>query len=167
MRGLGRIGRGTVAATIVACAAIPPIAAGAVAQAAGVEPQSSTHSRAQAAGTLNGTDTAHLRLVHQNETLLYEEGAATGAIPGLMRATLTVGPVFKGSCTIDTRGGSITGRGTATPHGSGRYQSFSGSLLITGGTGRYAHAHGRTGLSGTFDRRTFSLVIQTTGDISY
>lgn len=122
---------------------------------------------AHTARTLDGTDTAHLHLVHQDEMLLYEEGAASGALPGHMRTELIVGSIFRGRCTIYAPGGSISGRGSATPHGSGRYQSFSGSLLITGGSGRYAHVHGRTGLYGTFDRRSFSLVVQTTGDLSY
>ncbi len=51
--------------------------------------------------------------------------------------------------------------------GTGRFQSFKGTLTITGGTGRFRGAHGRTGLYGTLDRRTFSLVIQTTGNFSY
>jgi hypothetical protein len=119
------------------------------------------------AGTLNGTDTAHLRLTRQRETVVFEEGSASGALPGRMSAQLRIGSVFTGTCTISTRGGTITGYGRATPHGSGRYQSFHGTLTITGGSGRYAHAHGQTGLYGTFDRRTFALVIQTTGTIGY
>jgi len=119
------------------------------------------------ASTIDGTDTAHLHLVHQRETVVIEEGAATGALPGRMSAQLHVGSVFTGTCTISTHGGTVTGYGRATPHGSGRYQSFSGTLTITGGSGRYAHARGRTGLYGTFDRRTFALVIQTTGRIAY
>jgi hypothetical protein len=122
---------------------------------------------AHAARTLDGTDTAHLHLLHQRETVVFEEGAASGALPGHMRAQLEVGSVFTGTCTIYTGGGTITGHGRATPHGSGRYQSFSGTLTITGGSGRYAHAHGQTGLYGTFDRRTFALVIQTSGRIAY
>jgi hypothetical protein len=122
---------------------------------------------AHTARTLNGTDTAHLHLVRQDETVVYEEGAATGGLPGYMKAELTIGPIFTGSCTVYAPGGSITGRGRATPHGPGRYQSFHGSLLITGGTGRYAHVYGRAGLYGTFDRRTFALVLQTTGNLSY
>ncbi len=126
---------------------------------------------AHTARTLDGTDTAHLHLVRQgeaqNESLLYEEGSATGALPGRMRAKLTVGSEFVGTCTIDTSHGSITGRGTATPHGTGRYQSFDGTLLIITGSGRYSHVHGRTRLSGTFDRRSFNLVVQTTGRLSY
>jgi hypothetical protein len=144
---------------IVACVAMLASAA----QAAGA----GRHGRAQAARTLNGTDTAHLHLVHQDETVVYEEGTATGGMPGHMKAELTIGPTFTGNCTVYAPGGSITGHGIATPHGSGRYQSFHGSLLITGGTGRYAHVHGRAGLYGTFDRRTFALVLQTTGNLSY
>ncbi len=153
--GIGRT-RALRALTIAVCAAI---VAGAGAQAS-----------AQAAlgvQTASGTDTAHLHLVHQDEMVLYEEGPATGALPGHMRAELTVGSTFTGNCTIYTSGGSITGHGVATPHGTGRYQTFSGSLSITGGTGRYQHIRGRTGLYGTFDRRTFALVVRTTGHLSY
>jgi hypothetical protein len=123
--------------------------------------------RAHAARTLDGTDTARLHLVHQDESLLYEEGSASGALPGRMKARLVVGSLFKGSCTIYTRDGSITGRGTATPRGVGRYQSFHGSFVVTGGSGRYRRVHGRTSLYGTFDRRTFAVVVQTVGRLSY
>jgi hypothetical protein len=122
---------------------------------------------AAGARALGGSDTAHLHLVHQSESLLYEEGSATGALPGRMRAKLTVGSLFAGTCTIYTRYGSITGRGTAAPHGVGRYQSFRGTLVVTGGSGRYRHVHGRTQLYGTFDRRTFAVVVQTVGRLSY
>jgi hypothetical protein len=123
--------------------------------------------RAQAARTLNGSDNAHLHLVHQNESLLYEEGVAIGSLPGRMRASLKVGSLLSGSCTVYTAHGSITGHGSATPHGTGRYQSFNGSLTVTGGSGRYRHVRGRTTLTGTFDRRTFALVLHTSGRLSY
>jgi hypothetical protein len=125
-------------------------------------------ARARAARTISGADSAHLHLLHQDETLLFEEGKATGVLPGQMHAELRVAQhQFSGTCTIDTNGSSITGHGVATPSGAGRYQSFKGTLSITGGTGRFRGAHGQTGLYGTFDRRTFSLVIQTTGNFSY
>lgn len=123
--------------------------------------------RGHAARTLDGTDTAHLHLVHQHEAQLYEEGSARGALPGRMRASLTVGSRFTGTCTIYTRYGSITGRGIAAPHGAGRYQSFRGAFVIVSGSGRYRHVHGRTNLYGTFDRRTFAVVVQTVGRLSY
>lgn len=124
---------------------------------------------ARLARTLNGADVAHLYLVRQYEgEVLYEKGKATGALPGEMRAKITVQPgVLKGECTIYTGGSSITGEGHATAQGAGRYQSFRGTLVITKGTGRYKGIHGRAGLYGTFDTRTFALVVQTTGTLSY
>jgi hypothetical protein len=119
------------------------------------------------ARTISGADSAHLHLLHQDESLLFEEGKATGVLPGRMSAQLTVAQQYSGTCTIYTNDGSITGHGVAMPHGTGRFQSFKGTLTITGGTGRFRGAHGRTRLYGTFDRRTFSLVIQTTGNFSY
>lgn len=120
-----------------------------------------------AARTLNGTATAHLHLVKADGSRLQEEGPVTGALPGSMRAVVTTGTLFAGNFTIRTKNGTIIGNGTATTHGAGRYQSFSGSITVTGGSGHYTHAHGRTALTGTFDRRTYAIVIQTTGKLSY
>ncbi|HLM86856.1 MAG TPA: hypothetical protein VK272_11780 [Solirubrobacteraceae bacterium] len=100
-------------------------------------------------------------------SLLLDEGKATGTLPGSMRAHLDLGTTFTGTFTIYASGGSIQGRGSATPHGSGTYESFAGTLTVTGGTGRYAHAHGHGGLYGTFDRDTYALVIKTTGSLTY
>jgi hypothetical protein len=122
---------------------------------------------ARGARSLDGTATAHLHLVRPEDAELYEEGPVTGALPGSMHARFRTGAVLSGSFSIRTHGGSIDGSGQAATHGSGRYQSFSGSLTVTGGTGRYSHAHGSAGLYGTFDRRTYALVIQTTGRFSY
>jgi hypothetical protein len=127
-----------------------------------------TTAIARAERTVRGTDTARLHLTRVNENLLYEEGAAYGDLPGHMRAEMHVGNnTLSGTCTIYTHDGWITGRGTAIPHGAGRYQSFRGSLTITSGSGRYMHIHGRAGLYGTFDRRTYAMVVQTTGTLSY
>jgi hypothetical protein len=119
------------------------------------------------AQTLKATDTAKLHYLKASGSTLYEEGVAKGTIPGTMRAHCTLGSTFTATFTIYTHGGTIIGRGTATPHGSGVYESFAGKLTVTGGTGRYAHAHGHAGLYGTFNRRTYALVIQTTGSLSY
>jgi hypothetical protein len=124
-------------------------------------------ARAIAAHTLRGTETAHLHLVRANGAELLEEGSVSGPISGHMRARLDIGPTFTGSLTTYTRYGSIKGHGSAVPHGSGRYQSFAGSGVATGGTGRYIHAHGRNGFYGVFDRRTYAVIIQTTGTLYY
>jgi hypothetical protein len=122
---------------------------------------------AHAARTLNATDTAHLRYKEGSGSLLDEEGSATGTLPGRMRAHCNIGATFTASFTIYTRGGTINGHGTATPSGSGRYESFSGLLIVKDGTGRYTHAHGTAKLYGTFDRKTLAIVVQTVGKLSY
>ncbi len=122
---------------------------------------------AHAARTLNVTDTAHLRYISHTGALLYEEGAASGTLPGNMRAHCDISSTVTATFTIDTHNGTITGHGTATPHGSGIYESFTGSFQVISGTGQYAHAHGHAGLSGTFNRRTYDLTVQTTGQLSY
>ncbi len=124
-------------------------------------------SRARTASGLNVTDTAHLRYLSSEGSMVFEEGTATGALPGHMRARLDINATFTASFTLDAHGGTLTGHGSATPHGSGRYESFAGSLVVTGGTGRYADAHGHAGLYGVFDRSTYNVEVQTTGTLSY
>lgn len=119
------------------------------------------------ASTLKASDTAHLRYVSASGALLLEKGTATGTLPGSMTVRMDVGATFTGSFAIATKSGSIYGHGSATPHGSGSYESFAGSLTVTGGTGRYRHAHGSAGLYGTFNRGNYALLIQTTGTLSY
>ncbi len=154
---------GAVASAIAVMAVALQVAIAAASAGAGARGLPTAH----AARTLDGTDTAHLRLVRQHESTLFEEGSAAGALPGHMRATLSVGSRFTGACTIYTAYGAIAGRGSATAHGTGRYQSFSGSFTITAGSGRYRHVYGATRLYGTFDRRTFAVVVQTVGRLSY
>lgn len=123
--------------------------------------------RGHATRSLRATDTAHLRYVSAAGSLLVEVGRASGTLPGRMHVRLRVTTTFSGSFTIYTRGGSITGHGSASPHGSGVWESFAGTLAVTGGSGRFKHAGGRAGLYGTFNRRTYALVVQTTGTLYY
>ena len=138
----------------------------AVALPAGAHPTRPSPN-ARAAHTLSVNDTARLHLVKSSGSLLLEEGSTSGGIPGKMKANLDVSATFTGSFTIYTSHGTIKGHGEAIPHGSGRYESFSGSMVIKGGSGRYAHAHGGGGFYGTFDRRTYAFVIQTTAKLTY
>ncbi len=128
-------------------------------------PASAAH--ALAARALQATDTAALHFIKSSGSLLYEEGAANGTLPGQMHARCDLGATFTAAFTLYLKGGTISGRGTAKPHGSGIYESFAGTLTITGGTGRYSHAHGQAGLYGTFDRRTYAIRLKTTGSLAY
>lgn len=130
--------------------------------------QASARRTAQAARTLNVTDEAHMRLTGTAGSLLLEEGPATGALPGTVKVRFTVGATISGAFTIYPRGGgSITGQGSAQLHSTGAYASFGGSMSVSHGSGRYAHAHGHGGFYGTVNRHTDALVIQTTGRLSY
>jgi hypothetical protein len=123
--------------------------------------------KARAAQVLSAADTARLHYVHSSGSLLLDEGSASGTLPGKMRAKVNITATISGTFTIYIHGGTITGHGSATPHGSGTYESFSGSLTVTGGSGRYSHARGHAGLYGTFDRNNYALVVQTTGTLHY
>lgn len=124
--------------------------------------------RAHAARTLNVTDEAHLHLLSTSGEVLEEEGPATGALPGKVKARFDVSTSITGSFVFyPSGGGSITGHGSARLHSTGTYASFGGTLAVSHGTGRYAHAHGSGGLYGTVNRRTNALIVQTTGKLSY
>jgi hypothetical protein len=153
-------------ATAAVCGAL---AAGLFATATRSAPASAgrTAQRAHGAHVLNATDTAHLHYISSSGSLLFDEGKATGTLPGNMRVHLNLGTTFSGTFTIYAGGGSIEGHGSAAPHGSGTYESFSGTLTVTGGTGRYARARGHGDLYGTFDRDNYALVIKTTGSLTY
>jgi hypothetical protein len=121
-----------------------------------------------AAHTLDATDEANLHVVNASGSLLVEEGQAKGGLPGTVRVSFRVGASVSGSFALYPRGGgSIVGRGEGALHSTGVYASFAGTLTITGGSGRYIHAHGRGGLYGTVDRRNDALVVQTTGKLYF
>jgi hypothetical protein len=124
-------------------------------------------ARAHAAQALKATDTAHLHYLSASGSLLFEEGKASGTLPGNMRVHFSVGASISGSFTIYAKGWSISGHGSATPHGVGVYESFAGSLTVTHGSGRYAHAHGQARLYGTFNRNSYALLVQTVGTLHY
>ncbi|HEU0250008.1 MAG TPA: DUF2600 family protein [Solirubrobacteraceae bacterium] len=123
--------------------------------------------RAHSARSLRASDEAHLRYVSASGSTLYETGRASGTLPGSMRVHMTIGPTFSGTFTIYASGGTIAGHGTAIPHGVGVYESFAGSVTLTGGSGRFRHASGSAKLYGTFNRNTYALLIQTEGTLHY
>jgi hypothetical protein len=127
-------------------------------------------SRASVARTQSVKDVARLEKTDVEGSVVFEQGEAEGALPGKMRVRLDTNVPFRASFTLRTRGGTLSGHGTATPceqRCSGRYESFRGALVIDGGSGRYAHARGHGGLYGVFDRETYSVEVQTTGTLVY
>lgn len=124
-------------------------------------------SPAHTARTIAVKDTGYLHLTHNGGEYITEEGKATGTIPGKVRAYIELGPVVVAKFTITTSTGSITGVGSGRPKGRSEEPSFAGTMKVSHGTGRYKHVRGHGGFYGVIDRRTDSVVIQTTGTLSY
>lgn len=121
-----------------------------------------------AAGVLSVKDEGHLHSVRTSGSELVEEGAISGTIPGRARVSFDIGPTVYATFTIYPKsGGSISGHGSGALHSTGVYSSFGGSLEVTRGAGRYAHAHGRGGLYGAINRKTYALTVQTIGKLYY
>jgi hypothetical protein len=159
----------TIVALFVALAVASAATAAQVAHAGTVTRTETASPRtlARTAHAVAATDTANLHYVSASGSLLLDEGKASGTLPGSMRVHLNLGTTFTSTFTIFASGGSISGRGSAKPHGFGKYESFAGTLIVTGGTGRYARAHGRGRFYGTFNRSNYALVVKTTGNLTY
>jgi hypothetical protein len=136
---------------------------------AGSPVRAAQSSAAHTARALNITDTAHLHFVRETAgSVLIDEGKATGGLPGVVKVGFEVGATVKASFTLSSRHGALIGSALAKPHSSGgEYSSFAGTLTITHGTGRYAHAHGHGGFYGTINRGNDAVTVQTTGTLAY
>jgi hypothetical protein len=125
---------------------------------------------ARTASVLNVRDEGHLRYLKSSGTLLIDEGAATGTIPGRVRVFFNYdgSPKVSARFTIYGAHGTLTGSAAAqlsnpdTPR-----PSFRGSLSLTGGSGIYAHARGRGEMFGVFYRRGYGMIVQTIGRLRY
>jgi hypothetical protein len=145
-------------------------AAGGVAHGVAVAGTARASAGGRAAHTLSVKDEGHLHMVSNSGSNLVEEGPVSGTIPGTVRVNFNIGPTVYASFTIYVHGGgSISGSGHGTLHSTGAYSTFGGSLSVTHGTGRYAHAHGTGGLYGAINRRssTYPMTVQTTGTLHY
>lgn len=127
-------------------------------------------TRARLAGTLSARDEGRLHLVKASGSLLIDEGPVAGTIPGKVRVDFT----YNGDPSVSAKITIYGHAGTILAHGSARLSSptspspsFKGALAITGGTGRYAHAHGSGELFGVFYRRSYAITVQTKGVLHY
>ncbi len=137
--------------------------------AAGV-PSAASSAAARAAHVVNVKDEGHLHSVRSAGAELVEEGQVSGTIPGKVRVSFIIGATVSAKFTIYAKsGGSISGHGGGSLHSTNLYSTFGGSLTVTGGSGRYAHAHGSGRLSGAINRKSSSypMTVQTEGKLYY
>lgn len=149
------------------CASAALLGAAAVSAAAGTA--GATGPSAHAARSIKVNDVVRLHLVRKSGSTLQEAGTATGSVPGSVRARFKVTvAIVSGTITIYPRsGGSVTMSAVGVPSSTGVRARFSGSLRITGGTGRYAHARGKGSFSGMVNRRSWAATVNAHGQMSY
>lgn len=123
---------------------------------------------AQAARTIDVSQTAQLRLVRKSGSVLYEQGTASGTLPGSVSARFIV-TVLKvtGQVTFYPRGGSITFDVEGFPRSTGINARFAGTMTIAKGTGRYANARGAASFNGIVNRRSWAASVSATGRMRY
>lgn len=122
------------------------------------------------AGSLSVRDSGYLGYVHSSGASVIDEGRVRGSLSGKARVAFVYdgSPTVRASFVISGPGWSL--RGEATCHlnsPNSLAPSFRGGLTLTGGTGRYAHAHGRGELFGVYYRRSYALEVQAIGRLAY
>lgn len=132
-------------------------------------PAVSRPASAHAARTITLNDTGHLRLTSHHSFTLNEKGSASGTIAGTIYIHLNITSTNRVTAEVNIypRGGSLTGKASASYHPSGALASFSGTMSITRGSGSYANARG-SGLSftGTVQRSNDAVTVHVSGRIS-
>ncbi|MGH2911402.1 MAG: autotransporter [Solirubrobacteraceae bacterium] len=127
---------------------------------------------AKAARTLNLSDSANLVQNNKKGTELKESGTAKGNLPGKIYIQLRVANTKNVTAKIQVYPNS---RDAISATASASYRlvtsssaSFSGSLNITGGRGRYAKVKGaKLSFSGAVHRPSNSVSVRVSGKISY
>jgi hypothetical protein len=144
------------------------LAAAACALALGAGGASGATARAARTITLNESGRLHLTSHHGFH--LNEQGTASGTIRGSIYIHLTVSSTNRvtAEVSIYPSNGSLTGYGTANYRPNGGQATFAGTMSISRGSGRYAHAHA-SGLSfsGTIQRSNDATTVRVSGRLSY
>jgi hypothetical protein len=124
---------------------------------------------ARVAGTLAFNINSNLRLVGHPGHILNERGTFTGSQSGTIEVRFVSVTSTSGEATFtaySSKGGSVSGRTATRGHVVGSTAYFTGTMTITGGTGRWSHASGRNlRFSGSVDRRDFHATTQMQGTI--
>lgn len=149
------------------------LALGAVATAvtfgAGAAGAASPHAKAARTITLN--DSASLHLQNKHGLVLKEAGSAKGTLPGTLYLQLDVTSTRSVTAQVQVYpkgGGSISGNAKASYSVQGSSASFSGTLAITKGSGKYSKAKASAlSFSGTIQRSNDAVTVHVSGKMSY
>jgi hypothetical protein len=124
---------------------------------------------AHAARTLSLNESGRLHLTSHHGFTLNEQGTASGTVSGTIYIHLNIVSTNRVTAEVNIypSGSSITGKASASYHPSGGVATFSGTMTVERGTGRYRGAHG-TGLSftGTVQRTNDAVTVRVSGRMS-
>ncbi len=103
------------------------------------------------------------------QNTLIETGRATGTLPGSVKVSFTLHGLHATSrFTIYAHGGTISGVGEGfVKSGRTGYDTFGGSLRLTGGSGRYRGASGSGTLYGSLYKLNESIKVQVDGTLRH
>ena len=162
--------RRALSSRALATGRVLPLATIAIAALTASAQRASATPIGRAAKSVTVKDEGRLKLVKNSGSLLIDEGPASGSLPGKVRVRF----IYKGEPTVSAQITISGPAGSLSAHGTGRLSSltspspsFSGTLTITGASGRYAGAHGSGKLYGVFYRRTYAMTVQTQGTLRY
>jgi hypothetical protein len=99
-----------------------------------------------------------------------EQGSVSGTIHGPVYIHVHVSSLhsFVAEVNVYTRGGSLTGYGSAGFRLAGGYAQFSGSLSITRGTGSYSHARAHNlRFTGSIQGSNDAVTVRLSGTMYY
>ncbi len=146
------------------------LATAACADLAGVAAASASSPRARASRTVSLSESGRLHLTSKHGFTLNEQGAATGTIAGTIYIHLHLTSTSKvtAEVSIYPSGGSLSGNGSAVYRVEGGVAAFTGTLSITRGSGKYAHARATAlHFTGTIQRRSDAVSVRVSGPLSY
>jgi hypothetical protein len=124
---------------------------------------------ASGARIISLNETGHLRLTSKHGFTLNEKGSASGPIRGTIYIHLAVVSTNRVTAEVNIypNGGSLTGKAKASYQVAGATASFSGTMSIARGTGRWSRASG-SGLRfyGSIRRSDNSVTVHLSGRMS-
>lgn len=130
--------------------------------------RSSGAQHAHSSGAQHVNDHGKLRFHTAGATVIVDEGPVSGSIPGhaIVHFAYNGSPNVTARFAIHAKGGVLYGKARCKLHNpTSPVPSYSGALQITGGSGRYAHAHGSGEMYGLFYRHGYALVVHANGTL--
>lgn len=126
---------------------------------------------AHVARTVNLQEHGRLKFVSERGETLVERGTAYGTYTAMMVADLTIrSKSVTATVSIYPRGGSISGRASASYRIVKNLGYFGGTLTLGHGTGRYSHiaeaGHKPLGISGIINRYNFEVEVKASGEVT-